>query len=423
MTKIEMLRALIAKETDEKELVRLSGELEQEIKAEAIAEYEAKEADAAAAKARDAVKAEATGTPVKIVVGDPELYLGYNLKAEKSKLLSAMQSRMPKIHARMKENPEGTDEVVKMFLHKIHDAFQSPGSVVKSNALSPGTSGGFLGFPQAETEMLAYLRTQSVALQHATVIPMTQNTLDIPRENVKVSVAVAGEGVESAMTTPSFEQVRLTANRFDGYGITSNELLQDAANRGGLVAILVDQFIEAFGQRIDSGVFIGAGAPMSGVFRSAGHTRTMPTGSTAFVHLREEDIRLIVGAVTGHAPKRNLQWFGHPTVKWGTVFGLRDGAGRPLFIGNSAETPEGRLYGYPFVDVWQAPSVTAVNTGFLVFGDLSGVFIGDRIGDMDLMLDPYSLMIRHQTRFYMAIRVGMAQARPMDYGRIVTAAS
>ncbi len=70
-----------------------------------------------------------------------------------------------------------------------------------------------------------------------------------------------------------------------------------------------------------------------------------------------------------------------------------------------------------------AVSDSAAGATFGAFGNLRGAYIGDRITNFDIMIDPYTLMEYHQSRFYCYTRWAVVIALPNYFCRIVTAAS
>jgi HK97 family phage major capsid protein len=184
----------------------------------------------------------------------------------------------------------------------------------------------------------------------------------------------------------------------------------------------MSQFVEAIGQKLDSAAFIGTGDPVSGVFLSTGYSEVFSSGSTNFSALLEVNLRNVIGKI----PTSRLggaKWYGHRTPVWTYLYGLKDGDSRPLFIPSMTEGVPHRLYGYPLEMPEQSKSTSAVATGMLVFGNLKGFWIGERLGRISLFVNPYSLSTKYQTIFLMFTRWGFAHALPNQYARIVTAAS
>jgi HK97 family phage major capsid protein len=256
---------------------------------------------------------------------------------------------------------------------------------------------------------------------------MSSDSMTLPRELAKVSVTYSAEEENATETEPTFSQVTLTARRMDAYAVSSNELIQDNNIPGGIVGILMSQFTEAVGQKIDSTVFIGSGADsavFSGVFLTTGYSEVFSSGSTHFSELLESNIRNIVAAVPERYIRQNGKWYVGQSVLWKYIRGLKDDNGNYMF----AESKYGRaapdmLWGYPVEKPTVAPSTSAKETGYIVFGNLKAVWIGDRLTNIDLMVDPYTGAKSYQTYWYLFTRWAYAHALPNMLGRIVTAGS
>jgi HK97 family phage major capsid protein len=78
------------------------------------------------------------------------------------------------------------------------------------------------------------------------------------------------------------------------------------------------------------------------------------------------------------------------------------------------------LYGYPVRMPEMAPAVSGAGKGFIVFGDLRGFIIGERLTNISLFVDPYSKSTSYQTLFLLFTRWAYAHALPQYYGRIAT---
>ncbi len=438
MDKIMLLKELIAKTTDEKELDRLNKELVEAIREDERKKLEAKfqaeqeekakkEAEEKAAKELEEKRQKAAGKgifngPGRIEVGTPGLYKGVSLKL-------AMQTAKDNFSAspflkaclpRMEANPEGLEGVVKHFTDLYDNAVNNPYSI-KAAMSETAANGGYLTPTEQRSEILAYIRETSVAMQDCQHVQMTSDSMTIPAELTKVSVSYTAEGNAATESDPTFDQVTLTAKRMDAYSVASNELIQDTANPGGIVGLLLSQFVEAIGQKIDSTVFKGTGDPVSSVFASAGYSQVFGTGSAAFSMLLETDLRSIIAKIPT-SRLGNAKWYVHRSPAWTYLYGLKDSSGRLLFIPSMNQANPHMLYGYPVRMPEQAPSTTAASTGFIVFGDLKGFMIGDRLTNISLFIDPYSKSTSYQTMFLMFTRWAFAHALPNYYGRIVTAA-
>lgn len=439
---LKTLKALIEKTDDETELKTLNAQYDETIKEigreegriEAATEIAAlKEKNLAATNKTAVVTAdEEKPSGVKVIGGKTNLYKAagggeYDLAAQMRLAPMFAHKHGRFIENRFKENPDVSMGVVKLMLDMYDKALNmSPLRVARIKAdMQEGTDseGGYLVPTIQRFELLAYARENSVALSRGTHIPMTSSSMTIPRELTKVSVAIDAEEGAVDESNPTFDNVTLTAKRYNAYSTSSNELIQDAANQGGVAGMLLDQFIEALGQKIDSAVFIGTGDPMSGIFiGGAGFSAVFGTGSTAFSELIETDLREAVRDV----PKKDRNgaiWMMNDEILWDYVRGLKTTTGEYLF----AETRMGgpapdSIWGYDVVHVEVAPgtSDSAANTGFIAFGNPKGIYIGDRLTNMELLVDPYSDLANYQTRFFFVTRWATVLGLPKVFSRIVT---
>ncbi len=265
---------------------------------------------------------------ITVGAGKTESYKGFNLNREVK--LAGMRAIKHQgiINRRFAADPELAMNLSKMFIDKYVEASRkSPLEIARAKAaMQEGTDpeGGYLTPTEQRFELVAYAREASIALQRATHISMTSDVMTIPTELTKVSVAVTAEEAQATETEPTFDQVTLTAKRYDGYGKTSNELLEDAAVNGGIVGLLLDQFIEATGKAIDSVVFTAPGDPASGIFSAkAGASVVFDSGSTAFSEIIEADLREAIRKVKKEY-RDGAVWMMHDELLWDYIRGLKD---------------------------------------------------------------------------------------------------
>jgi len=437
-------RALLEKEEEQEKQEELSGEILEltkqlgRIEAEVEAEEKAaeKEREQAKGKTKMAVnfppqngkEDEDGGERPGIKVVARGTYKGFNLKRE-VRMLQTYTGLSERSRLRAKEDPEGAELLSKAMIDMIGKAYMKAGqnNWITKAAMQEGTDseGGYLVAPEYKDALLGYIRDESLALQHCRVWPMGSDVAYVATENAKVSVAITAEEGTATESEPTFSQVTLTAKRHDSYAICSNELLQDQNIGQGIVAILMNQFNEAIGQKIDSAVFIGSGDPVSGVFLSTGYSEVFSSGSTHFSELLESNIRNVIADIRPNR-RRNAKFFMANSVLWPYVYGLQDSQNRPLFVDTRSGGPAPyRLWGYPIVegndDIMK--STSAADTGMIVFGDLAGFFIGERLATVDMIVDPYTEMADYQTRFGFFTRWAYAHGLSNYYSRIVTAAS
>jgi HK97 family phage major capsid protein len=441
MNRIELLKALIAKETDEAELERLGKELDAAIREDeklklAAAEKERVEKEAAAKAEKERLEKagkDAEGKPRRsgIEVGIPDVYKGRRFQLE----IEAFGDHLRNKGLSMDEKK--IERQAKGWIDLI--AASMGGVAVKAKGMPAGTmspdrvqailkagidegvdsnEGSVFVAPEYMPDVLAYAREESRALRICRNVPMNSNIMYVPRELAKVSVAATAEQTAATETTPTFNAVTLTAKRWDAFADISNEFLEDAYMP--ILPILIDQFMEAIGAKNDSAVFDATGDPMSSVFSAAaGYSVVLGSGSETFSEFVFTNFTAAVGKLAT-ARARGARWAIHRSPLWTYVNSIVDSQGRPMFVNPTAQTP-GAILGWPVEQLENGPSATAVSTAIAVFGNFMGVMIGHRKDSIDLMMDPYSAAKSYQTRFYLFTRWAHALALANNFVRLVTA--
>jgi len=412
MTKLDMLKSLVEKTTDKAELDKLNTEILAEIRAEEKAKLEKELADKAADAERAAAIAKSEEAKPKhsgIEVGLPDIYKGRRFKVNMDGLKAVGHTF---------KDDKKAEIVTKTWLDRLAEK-----AVVGQS--TTGNVGGFAIAPEYPSIYFEYASEYSRALQICDNIAMNSNVMYVPTESSRVSVAQTSEGTDATVTSAVFAQTTLTAVRFDAFGGITNELLQD--QNYPVVPILIRQFTEAIGQKVDSAVFNGTGSPMSSVFSSAaGYSVVLGSGSSTFAAVGFSSFFDVVAKIPT-ARLRNAKWVCNRTPLWTYIYQIRDAASRPVFITNidrgGGDAPEGKILGMPVIQLETGPSTTAVSTAITVLGDFSGVKIGHRLDSIDLFMDPYSIAKSNQTQFYLFTRWAFALALPNQFCRLVTAAS
>ncbi len=442
--KLVMLATLISKTEDEaeqKKYIEQRDAVNVDIGKEIMAvEAKAKALEEEEKAAKDAVEFQAKidkglligksnqspfmGLPA-IQVGEPGMYKGFNLKKVVGIIDTLEVSQVVK--DRFKANPDQAFGLLRLFTDLYQRAYaNSPAEMAKIKAaMQEGTDseGGYLTPIEQRAELFAYVREMSITMPDVTHIPMTSDVMTIPAELTKVGLAWTAEESDATASNATFAQVTLTAKRLDAFSTSSNELLEDTNVPGGITAVLLSQFTEAVAKEIDNQILTGTGDPISGVFTAAaGYSEVFDSGSTAFSELLESNIRGLIAQIP---PERldGAKWYMHNTVLWNFMYGLKDGDERPLFVPSLSQTVPGTLYGYPAKQSSQATSTSAAGATMAAFGNLKGFVLGDRLTNIRLFADPYTLGKSYQTNFYFFTRWAFAHALNQYYGRIVTAGS
>lgn len=433
MDKIEMLQRLIDKSEDEKEIKDLKQQ-----QMDAIAEREREKAEAEASKKfeeeKSAIESEKEKLQeqfdelknslklgnyrddAKIEVTETDNYKGVNLKRAKAAFADAQRKRgFTEAKERMRENPERYESMVKTFADLVLGAQQ------KDHTTSPESAGGYLVPDDDRTELLAYARLQSVALRDARVMGMNSDVMTMPREDAKVVLSFTDESTDMNEDDATFDQVTLTAGDLDGYADVSIHLEQDAQNPGGVVGVLLDQFIESYGQKIDSAVFAATGSPVSGLFTNTG------TATVAGRSLVSDPASLTIGSLLAtigkvERPRRNgAKWYASRATIWNYLMNIQDDS-KTAFAAMPQNPLDFRIVGYPLEEIEEAPDAEADGSdgGYAVFGNLNGFIIGDRLSNLTLFRDPYSKRTSKRITYSFLTRVAFATALPNNFVLVTT---
>jgi HK97 family phage major capsid protein len=179
--------------------------------------------------------------------------------------------------------------------------------------------------------------------------------------------------------------------------------------------------------KIDSTVFVGTGADsalFSGIMlgRTGIYSQVFGSGSTNFSELLYSDLTGILAKVPELYIGSNGTWYMNQAVFYGYVANLKDDDKNPLFVetrgGNGVSR---RILGYPVKLPSKCWSSTATGRSMMTFGDLKGVYIGRRLAQTTLVVDPYTAMNSDETKFYFRQRWGFAVPMPKKLGNIMTA--
>lgn len=256
------------------------------------------------------------------------------------------------------------------------------------------TSGGHL-VPEEFSQRIIDLREQyGVFRRNCFVQSMGRDTMVVPRRSGGVTITAVGENPSSAISesTPSWNQVRLTAKKAGGLVRMSSEVAEDAVI--DLADYLVQEFAYAFALFEDQCGFIGDGTSTYLGIRGLGNLYTTTggvgggqfvgavdaaSGHDTFAEIDATDLATLMAKLPEYA-RMGAKWY-CSSVALDLVFGrLMAAAG-----GNTIQDMAGgygRSYmGYPIVVSQVLPTSTGdlSDLPMLYFGDLSlASTLGDR---------------------------------------------
>lgn len=280
------------------------------------------------------------------------------------------------------------------------------------------TTGDTLVPIEYQWDMIQLARNRAFALNECSVIPMSGDTLTLPREASMVTVAWKTEAEAAAAGEGTFDSVTLNAKKLTALATASNELLTDAAV--DLVGILTEQFSYAVNLELDNQVLSGTGSPVSGLMKgTAGYSVVLATGSANFSMLTADNFSNAISQLED-GDLAGAKWVLGKTVKHYLRI-LKETTGGYIFAAPGGGVP-GTIWEYPYIESSKVPS-NAVSTVAALFGNLRYFYIGRRLGSMVLDMDPYGKFAEYQTRFRIVTRWGLALARSTAFATIKTAAS
>ena len=295
---------------------------------------------------------------------------------------------------------------------------------VALKALSEGTdsAGGYLVPEEFSAKVIDIAGQYGYVRRFGTVVPMRRDTLTIPKFSSKPAVQWVGEGGTIPAGQPSFDQVQLTAKKAALIVPVTTELFEDS---GVDVANLLSKlFGEAVAKAEDEQGFTGNGTVFTGILHADGvNTVTMDAGETSFSDVSADDLINLIAAVPSSAADKGM-FVMHRTIL-AKVKTLKDGNGSYLF-----DPKDRTIWGYPVItsDVMPALGDSAADTPFIIFGDLSYLYLGDRKKISVALADQATvgsdnLFEKDMLALRVIERVAIAVAMPEAFAILKTAAS
>jgi HK97 family phage major capsid protein len=277
------------------------------------------------------------------------------------------------------------------------------------------SEGGYLVPQEYATDIIQLARNRSFALNECSVIPMSRDTLKIPKELTLVSVEWDVEEGAIGESEPTFAEIDLTNRRLNAYAKVTNELLQDSAI--DIVGMLTEQFAYATGLELDNQVLNGTGAPCSGLLTAnAGYSVICASGASMSTVTAGKFSEMISKIEEGY-----LQGSKFVINRLGLHYlrSLADSTGQPIFAMPQGSVA-GTIFQYPYIMSEKIANTDGASKAFVVFGNLKKFLIGQRLGTMSLDVDPYTLFLSYATQFRIVTRWALANGNTSAFVRLLT---
>jgi HK97 family phage major capsid protein len=199
-------------------------------------------------------------------------------------------------------------------------------------------------------------------------------------------------------------------------------------------SILLELFAEALSGEEDKQGLAGTGAPFTGILEDTNVADvTMATGDTSFANVTADYLRDLISELKPLA-LAGAGYIMHRTV-WGTVQKLKDNGAliattaNPVVMGTGANTGVvGYIWGYPVYLSEKMPYTDAVDTPFIIFGNLRFLFLGDRrtvtmaVSD-SATVGTDNVFEQNSSAVRVTERIALAVAIPTAFAVLKTAAS
>lgn len=246
----------------------------------------------------------------------------------------------------------------------------------KSNYLNEGTSadGGYTVPVEFYDRIMSNVIAQSVIRRNATIVRAEAKEVQIPKLSAASTFSFINEGTQKSVSNPVFAQIRLV--RHDGGFIIllSKQLIEDSAF--DIVSFLSDMASRVIANAYDSAGFKGSSGVITGILDSEfGATEIVSAGGTpnSIVY---DDILKTISAVPSHTLPKS-KFYMHRSML-GYIRRLKDETGGYIIAPDERKAMTMEGFPIELSDNMYSYSESALSRGYIVFGDLSTIFLHER---------------------------------------------
>lgn len=311
-----------------------------------------------------------------------ELSNQHTLQTEIKSALQTFMAETGLLKSLANQIPDGKSEPMNnpgYVFHKMLCGIKQnkPEWIKTASPMTEGTpgDGGYLVPALTESMILERIPTYGQARRFMTVLPMSGNVLNMPKQNALPTAYWVGENETISDSKPTLTQQTLTPKKLAGLVIMSNELFADANVSIG--NYILSKMAEVFGVAEDSQFFDGSGSPMTGIFATGNTFGNLVTFSGNGTTVSYDNLVDIADGVDANY-LTGAGWFMSRSYR-STIRKIKDDQHMPIATayGNEPMT----LFGYPVNVVENAPSTaTASNKPGIILGNLQNSIIGDVAG-------------------------------------------
>jgi len=312
----------------------------------------------------------------------------------------------------------------KNFVDLCKGIFTKNDSMVKDLTEGTDSEGGYLVPVEVRSTLMMMLNSYGIARPACTVIPIAREELTMPKLVNGVQVFWIGEGTTIPQTQPSFGEFRMIVKKLAALVPMTSELLSDSVIP--IANLLSTLFANALAKEEDRVIFTGstiAGDPFNGIFGDPGvNNYVMPATKTHFTDITSEMLAEITSTLIPVAAE-GAKFYMHRTIL-NVIRTLKNDIGEYIYSPDIQPGTPGTLWGYPIVlsEVMPAIGASAAGKPFMIFGNMSHYYIGDR---MNLSIARSDHVGFAQDKVFLRIiqREALAAALPEAFIVIKTAAA
>jgi HK97 family phage major capsid protein/HK97 family phage prohead protease len=283
----------------------------------------------------------------------------------------------------------------------------------KALTVANDASGGYLAPEEFGKELLKKLVEINPIRAFANVVQISAPEVKYPRRLTGTAATWVGEIDARTASGMTFEQVTITPHELATFTDVSNNLLED--NAYGLEGELLNDFAESFGKTESLAFLTGTGIGQPKGLITDTDIAQISTANTS--NFEQLIISLFHAIPTTYAQRG--AWMMNRNML-AMVRSCKTTVGQPLVVDRISEAFPQTLFGRPVIEMPDMDDWGEGNTP-IIFGDLSGYRIVDRVG-LSTLRDPFSLATVGQVRFHARKRVGADVTHPDRFVKLTVAA-
>jgi HK97 family phage major capsid protein len=313
---------------------------------------------------------------------------------------------------------------------------------------STNANGGYLVPPEFYADILFLLNEYGFARKYCGSVQMRSNVMNVSTLTGKPSVAWTSENGTIAASKATFGRLVLTAQKLAAIYPISNELLADA--NVDIYRVILQVFVEVFGQEEDTQIFRGTGSPFTGLLNTSGVITTYLGGASNSTKTKYTDITLddLINLCNSIGPAQQRD--AHLFIEQNTLTDLlkrKDSQSRylwdiaqsndPQIAGAAGLSGKGLTFrGFPVVVLPNGILINGYDTSahastpFALFGNLktAGAWIGQHGGfdvriSMDATADTVNAFTNDLQLLRMTERIAFGVGQPGYLAVLSTSAS